>query len=263
MTVNVPYYAKALSVNDRAVAIVTSIRDTAVYCRLPAYADYEVMLPTSEINVRRGKRVKDYISLDQQIVVTVLRDDGARMDVSMKNITSEDAAKTLDMYQRDLKVARLVLRTAMYDGTYTNPPSRDKVAKMYTNTVYPTQTKIEDDDDFRSRYPDVLAVFEAIRAGANPYAGTDVMIPAALVSMIHAKLPAPVFCEECEITVRFGTAHDGAERVSSELTRLSELPGIEVFVVSPPKYRLTATASTKQEAIALLEAAKAVIPAPC
>jgi translation initiation factor 2 alpha subunit (eIF-2alpha) len=241
------YATRTPAVGETVVATVQQIKDVAVYATLPAYGDCEVMLPTSEINVRRGKRVSDYVRVGQDIVVSVIRDDGDKFDVSMKQVRDVERDAIMEKYHRDGKVALLV-RTAATDPAVS-------VVDLYRNVVWSLMEWLEENEDAPR---DVLAVFEAVRGGN----AAPVAIPPALHAAIMQKLPAPTWREEAEFMMRFGTFHDGAARIAATLTRLSQMPGIEVHVVAPPKYRLVATAATKAEAAALLAAAQATIPDP-
>jgi translation initiation factor 2 alpha subunit (eIF-2alpha) len=244
------YATRTPAVGETVVATVQQIKDVAVYATLPAYGDCEVMLPTSEINVRRGKRVSDYVRVGQDIAVAVIRDEGDKFDVSMKQVREVERDAIMEKYHRDSKVALLV-RTAATDPTVS-------VDALYRDVVWPLIEWLEEEQEDEDGPHDVLAVFEAVRGGD----AAPVAIPPALHAAIMQKLPAPTWREEAEFMMRFGTFHDGAARVAATLTRLSQMPGIEVHVVAPPKYRLVATATTKAEAAALLAAAQATIPDP-
>jgi translation initiation factor 2 alpha subunit (eIF-2alpha) len=267
------YENKTPEVGSMVVAEVQLIRETAVYCTLPAYGDCEVMLPTTEINVRRGKRVCDYVRVGQQIVVVVVRDDGDKFDVSMKQVREAEAAAIMEQYHRDAKIALLV-RTATTDTkelehtAVRSHASLERGEAMYRETIWPLATWCADGEEYR----DVLSVFEDILAQTALIGDADraiaaldlpVAIPYRLGAAIEEKVQVPSHTVEEEATMRFGTFHDGAARVSAELTRLAGMPGIQVFVVAPPKYRLTATAPTKARAAELLAAAMATVPEAC
>jgi translation initiation factor 2 alpha subunit (eIF-2alpha) len=227
------------AVGSTVVATVTRIGDTAVYCTLPAYRDHEVMLPTSEINVRRGRRVGDYVRVGQQIVVAVIRDDGDKLDVSLKQIREAERDAALHKHAQDTKVA-LIVRTAcgLDEG---------RAAAMYRDVIWPL-----------SAQTDVYTLFEEIKAGA---ASDD--LPAELVAAIHAKMPEATYMASTEVTIRFAPFHDGAARVAATLTELAGREGVEVYVVAPPKYRLTATDKTQARADARLAAVVSAVPVAC
>lgn len=238
------FYPESIpGVGSTVVAMVRRIGDTAVYCTLPAYKDHEVMLPTSEINVRRGRRVSDYVRVGQQIVVTVLRDDGDKLDVSLKQVRDVEREAATEAHARAARVA-LIVRSACDQDT-------ERVIAMYRDTIWPI-----------GDLNDVWTLFEEVKA-ATP--GEERMgLPTGLVVAIHTKMPTASYTASADVTIRAALYPDGAARVAAILTRLAtEHEGVEVFVVAPPKYRLTVTDSTKARADARLAAAVATVPTPC
>lgn len=237
-------YAEPLpEVGDIVVATVQRIGDTAVYCTLPAYQEFEVMLPTSEINVRRGRRVGDYVRVGQMIAVSVLRDDGDKLDVSLKQVREAERDAALAKHVKDVKIA-LIVRTAC--GL-----DEERANTMYRDVIWP-----------RSAEEDLYTLFEEVKAaGPDSDVGSD--LPAELVAAIHAKMPEASYTASADVTIRFAPFHDGAARVAATLTELAARPRIEVFVIAPPKYRLTATDKTQARADARLAAAVAAVPVAC
>jgi translation initiation factor 2 alpha subunit (eIF-2alpha) len=235
-------YANPLpAIGEVVVATVQRIGDTAVYCTMPAYRDFEVMLPTSEINVRRGRRVIDYVRVGQVIAVSVIRDDGDKLDVSLKQVREAERDAALAKHTKDLKIA-LIVRTAC--GL-----DEERVAAMYRDLIWP-----------RSAEENLYTLFEEIKA-AGPDADMTVWaLPAELVTAVHAKMPEATYTASADVTIRFAPFHDGAARVAAALTELAKREGVEVFVVAPPKYRLTATDKTQARADARLAAAVAAVP---
>lgn len=239
------FYPESLpAIGDIVVAIVRRLEETAVYCTLPAYLDYEVMLPTSEINVRRGRRVSDYVRVGQTIVVTVLRDDGDKLDVSLKQVREAETAAATERHMRDSKIA-LIVRSACGQNN-------ERVSAMYRDIIWPLgQTSTA-----------VWELFEEVKAEGSHQ--TPHPLPAELVTAILNKMPTASYTASADVTIRFALYHDGAARVSAALTRLAaEHPGVEVFVVAPPKYRLTATDVTQARANARLAAAVSAVPTAC
>jgi translation initiation factor 2 alpha subunit (eIF-2alpha) len=236
-------YANPLpAIGDVVVATVQRIGDTAVYCTMPAYRDFEVMLPTSEINVRRGRRVGDYVRVGQLIAVAVIRDGGDKLDVSLKQIREVERDAALAKHTKDLKIG-LIVRTAC--GL-----DEERVAAMYRGLIWPLTAETGD----------LYSLFEEIKAAGS---GADPMgwaLPAELVTAVHAKMPEATYTASAEVSIRFAPYHDGAARVAATLTDLAKREGVEVFVVAPPKYRLTSTDKTQARADARLAAAVAAVP---
>jgi translation initiation factor 2 alpha subunit (eIF-2alpha) len=120
---------------------------------------------------------------------------------------------------------------------------------MYRDTIWPA-----------GDVDTVWALFEEVKAGGPAIGG----LPEELVVAIHNKMPTVTYTASADVTIRAALYPDGVTRVAAALTRLaSEHDGVEVFVVAPPKYRLTATDSTKARADARLAAAIATVPTPC
>lgn len=218
------------------MATVRSISDVAVYCTLPAYGDMEVLLPTSEINVRKHRKVADYVRVGQQMPVQVIRVEPGRVDVSLKQVRAHEAAATTDQFHHDARV-NLVVRTAAAQ-------SPEKVRELYEQHIWPLE--------------DPYALMEEIRAGGDAGA-----LPAELVAAVMAKFPEASYTATEDVMLRFGTFHDGAARLTAALQTLAEREGIQVLVVAPPTYRLVATDKTPARAAARLAAARAAVPAVC
>jgi translation initiation factor 2 alpha subunit (eIF-2alpha) len=226
---------------DIIIANVKEIRDVAVYGTLPAYGDLEFMMPTSEINVRRGKRVADYVRVGENIVTQVISVTGGKIDTSMKLVREEEKTDAMERYHKSCRVFNIV-RCAL--GLVA---TEEDIKQVYEAHLWP----LVDDELF--------SLFESIRAGAQP----PDEFPAAVVAEIMARMPAPVFTASAERMIRFGHLHDGIARLNAELKRLAGSEGIQVHVVAPPKYRIMATAGTQEEANNRLAAALTPIPAPC
>lgn len=238
------YYKADPEENDLVVAAVREIGEAAVYCTLPAYEDREVMLPTSEINVKRGRRVADYVKVGALIPCMVLRIDGSKIDVSLKKCREEEGKETLEAHHRAARVD-LIVRTAANQN-------HDKTMALYRDVVWPL-----DLEGFR----DTLAYFEEMRMRLEDGGATG--LPLELDAAIRAKVALTPKTAEREIMLRFGQYHDGVARLQAELERLAALDGIEVFVVAAPKFRLVATDKTNARATARLEEVLATVPAPC
>jgi len=237
------------AVGDVVVATVQRIGDTAVYCTLPAYRDFEVMLPTSEINVRRGRRVTDYVRVGQLIVVNVLRDDGDKLDVSLKQVREAERDAALERHAQDVKIA-LIVRTAC--GL-----DEERATTMYRDVIWPRSADEVNNDSSLYR------LFEEIKAAGPDADSSRWILPSELVAAIHAKMPEATYTASADVTIRFAPFHDGALRVAAVLTELAGREGIDVVVVAPPKYRLTATDKTQARAEARLAAAVAAVPPAC
>ena len=226
------FYAEAQPpVDTLAVFVVDRVEDTAAYGHLPAYSNAPAMIPSAEINIRRHRRITDYVREGQTVVAQAIRQTAAGLDLSLKQVRAEETTSVMADFGRDSKLDQ-ILRTAVTEGT------ADTVEELYRAFVWPTG------------HAAAITRFQAVRAGVDATAAVG--LPTGLVEAIMSRLPEPIHTRSGDITLHFGTYHDGVERLNAELQRLAALPGITVTVVAPPKYRITATGRTPAEAERIL-----------
>jgi translation initiation factor 2 alpha subunit (eIF-2alpha) len=229
------FYAEAQPPVDALVVfVVDRVQETAAYGHLPAYADMEAMLPSAEINIRRHRRITDYVREAQTVVAQVLRVTGAGIDLSLKQVRADETEEVIADHKRDAKIDH-ILRTAVAEG------AADTVEELYAAYVWPVG------------HAAAMDRFQAVRAGVDTTAAVG--LPAGLVEAILARLPEVVHIQSAEITLHFGEFHNGVERLNARLQALASMEGITVTVVAPPKYRLTARGRTLAEAAERLAAA--------
>lgn len=236
------YQSRIPSVNDIVIAEVKTISDVAVYCSLPAYGDMEAMLPTSEINVKRHRRVTDYVRVGQLMPMQVIRDEGTHVDLSLKQVRDDEAAEALERHHKDAKI-NLIVRSACEQDA-------DLVTAVYRDVIWPLEEEYDGD---------VWAGIEDIRAGETPHTS----IPEGLRTEIMERVAAPVHQASAEVTLRFGKWHDGAARLTACLRDLASRENVEIYVVAPPKYKIVVTAPTKARAAARLTDIQAELPSAC
>jgi translation initiation factor 2 alpha subunit (eIF-2alpha) len=239
------YRAELPEVDEIVAAEISRIDDNAVYCTLPAYAGVEAMLPTTEVGVKRGKRVVDYVRVGQLLPLAVIRVVGTNIDVSLKQCREEEGKAAMERYHKDARVD-LILRTAAAQDP-------GKTTELYSTVVWP----------MRDQEEDVHNQFEEARIAMEDGAPTRSELTAELLAAIKAKMPPVTYTADREILLRFGTFHDGVERLRAALTELAAKEAIDVFVVAPPKYRVTAKDRTPARAASRLEAALTGLPTPC
>jgi translation initiation factor 2 alpha subunit (eIF-2alpha) len=234
------YEEQEPAVHDIVIADVLTIGEHAIYCTLPAYRKLRVMLPTSEIFVKRGRRVADYVQEGKRIAVQVIRKEqtknGVSIDVSLKHIHEEEKTEAFNTFHKDQKILLLVRTAAELDIK--------KMEELYR--------------DFIWKIPLTYKVCEEIRVSASPRSLYP-DIPESLLDAILRKIPLPSHSVSKEIRIQFDMYHDGVLRLTSELTRLSKIDNIQVFITSPPIYTIIATDSTKERAQARLDEVCATI----
>jgi translation initiation factor 2 alpha subunit (eIF-2alpha) len=232
------YSEQAPSRFEVVAAEITQINDDAVYAMLPAYGDKEVLIPTSEIYVKRHKKLTDYVKLGQLMIGQVIRVEGDSIDVSLKDMKPGETKEALDTFHRHMKVHNII-------------KTLPDVESIYSEYIWTLPEEVD-------RY----AAFEEVRAleadEENPYE-----FPTALVEAIHKKMSALTYTADEEVTLRFGTFHDGVQRLNEELARIASLPNIQVIVIAPPKYKIVATDKTPARAAARLKEVVAALSPPC
>ena len=239
------YRAELPEVDEIVAAEITKIEDAAVYCTLPAYAGREAMLPTTEVGVKRGKRVLDYVRVGQLLPLAVIRVAGENIDVSLKQCREGEGKAAMERYHRDARVDLIVRTAAAQDP--------GKTTALYSDVVWPMQDREED----------VHNQFEEARIAMEDSAPTRPEFSAELLAAIKAKMPPVTYTADRELMLRFGTFHDGVVRLQAALADLAAKEGIEIFLVAPPKYRAVARDRTPARAAARLAAACAALPTPC
>lgn len=241
------FYVERLPAEREFVIVeITKIQDMAVYCTLSAYGDLEGMIPITEVGIKKHKRVTDYVRIGQIVVAQVLSvdkgkgDQAPHIDLTMGVVHKEERETAITRYHRDLRVNNLVRSTAGEDRALYN--------RIYAEYVWPQGEEIN-------------AWLEKIRVGELT-AEANGILP-EFVATVMLRYPMPSYTEATDITVRFGVFHDGVARLNVFLQELAARPGIQVVVTAPPKYRVTATAATKEKAAAMLAETVALVPPVC
>lgn len=215
------------AVDSLVVADVVDFTDIIVTCTLPEYAGLEAIIPTSEIKVKRGKAVRNYIKKGQQIVAQVIRiDSQGRVDMSLKVVQPEEEEKTLDKYHKALKVLQIVATAANYN--------KDKTIELYSLT-----------HDFAKDYISPYAYLEACLVG-------DATSPTLeILHAIQKRIPMPSYTVSKEIQLRYNDPN-GVDALRKKLDEIVST-GLQVHIVSPPLYKVSATSNSVQKAQALLD----------
>jgi translation initiation factor 2 alpha subunit (eIF-2alpha) len=234
---------KEAPTNDElVVAEVVSFTDDVVHCCLPMYSRLPVILPTRHINIRRGRKVRDYVKVGQLLVASVYtiyevdKEDGTQVrqiDLSIKSIQEEDKQKTMEMFHRANKVHQVICAASDY--------KIQAVEALYKEVRDIVRGIQEEQIEY-----DAYTYFQEILIDEKECANEK------LRKSIQQRMEMPSYTAEKE--VRFQTNEpNGVQIVSERLTEIATHPGVKVFVVAPPLYRITCTATTKAKAEHLLE----------
>lgn len=222
------------------IAEVLDFTDTVVDVVLPEYGRKDAIIPTSEIKVKRGKRVGDYVKKGKDVVAQVIRvDEEGRLDLSLKVVTKEDEAKVRERYAKAQKVHSIVCTAASYNAEAV----KDLYAALGT--------------DFQALH----ALFEAIlvreaegeaeAVGEEEENATHTLpssaLNEALLKAIHMRMQIPSYTVEKEVVLLSKTVEETEQKLNALVEK-----GCKVYVTAPPKYKITVTAPSIQKAEHLL-----------
>jgi translation initiation factor 2 alpha subunit (eIF-2alpha) len=229
------FYKEELPELDSIVIIrIKSIGEDAVYGEMLEYDNVEAMIPTSEIYIKRYRTVKDYLRTGMNVPAQVIRIDGSKIDLSLKHVQEEEGAASMAMFKRAYKADHIIRVAAKQDPI--------RILEFYEHI-------------WALAIRDIYGYFEEVRRN-----GGD--LPPELLATIQQKIQVKAYVAEKEVIIRFGKYSDGVFRLSSELNRIASLPNVSVLVISPPKYKISVSASSQTEADArLAEILKDVFPA--
>ncbi len=202
------------------IAHVVSFTDVVVEVTLPEYCDAPAIIPTSEIKVKRGRRVGDYVKKGKEVVAQVIRvDEEGRLDLSMKVVTKEDEESVKQRYAKAQKVHSIVCSAANY--------SAEAAKELYKQ--------------LRETSDNLYELFEQMLVG-------DCESPSdALLQSIKQRMPMPSYTCEKEIVLRHLTAAETAKKLDALVEQ-----GFKVYVTAPPKYKITVSMPSKLKAEAKL-----------
>jgi translation initiation factor 2 alpha subunit (eIF-2alpha) len=235
------------------IAEVGSYTDEVVHCVLPMYGRIRAILPTRHMNIRRGKKVKDYVKVGDILVATVyeIHSIGKRtedehditeqeIDLSIKSIKEMDQALAKTIYHRAIKVHQIVCSAAQFN--------KAKVLEYYEllrNTKGVLVDTSEPKDIWADVENDMYAYFQEILVGKREVPNREIY------ESIVKRMDMPSYTVEKDI--RLNTIDpNGVKVITDRLNAYVSKEGTKVYIVAPPVYKVTATGRTKEEAEAIL-----------
>jgi translation initiation factor 2 alpha subunit (eIF-2alpha) len=241
-TKTIPFYSyNTPALHSFVIAEVVEFSDTIVHCVLPEYANHPAILMTTEIGMKRGKRVKDYVKPKLEMAVLVLsieqEEDKSILFLSMKNINEKDKKDAFSKYHDACK-ANLVLFTA---ADY----KKEEAEELYTyirNKITSSELTVNSSS---SEEMSVFRFFEKVLLEEEKVESEK------LLKAIQLRLPPPSVTLEKEIFLR-SLDSDGVQKIRQKLDEYASMPNVKVFVVSPPKYKIMVTSTTRQKAEEML-----------
>ena len=155
-----------------------------------------------------------------------------QIDLSIKSIPEADKEATMNMYHRASKVHKIICAASNY--------TRKVIDDLYVEVRAIVRSIQQDQPDY-----DCYRFFEQILVGEQPCTNE------ALLKVIQQRMYMPSVTIEKELRFQTNTPN-GVQDITDRLTHIASQPGVKVFIVAPPLYRITATASTKTKAEELL-----------
>jgi translation initiation factor 2 subunit 1 len=251
----IPFFSKERLYPEHGeilIAEVVSYTDDVVHCVLPMYGRIQAILPTRHINIRRGKKVKDYVKVGEKIVASVYEihtsvdEDGQEkreIDLSIKSIKDMDQSLTKTLYNRALKVHQILCSAGKFN--------KDTVLEYYElvrskKGILIDQKKTEESKTIWNDIEnDDYSYFQDILVGKREAPNEEIK------NAIDMRMDMPSYTVEKEI--RLNTIDpNGVKVITDRLNAYVSKEGTKVYIVAPPVYRITATGRTKEEAEAIL-----------
>ena len=253
----IPFFSKERVFPEHGeilVAEVASYTDEVVHCVLPMYGRIRAILPTRHMNIRRGKKVKDYVKVGEILVATVyeIHTVGKRteeqdeteqeIDLSIKSIKEMDQALAKTMYHRAIKVHQIVCSAAHF--------TKAKVVEYYelvrnSKGIVVEKKESDSKDLWADVENDMYSYFQEILVGKREAPNKEIY------ESIMKRMEMPSYTVEKEI--RLNTIDpNGVKVITDRLNAYVSREGTKVYIVAPPVYKVTATGRTKEEAEEIL-----------
>ena len=231
-------------IGEVVIATVRRITDYGAYVYLDEY-EREGLLHVSEISSSWIRNIRDYVREGQKTVLKVLRIDKERghVDLSLRRVSGTERKEKLLRWNLDKKAESLIR-------------SVSERLKMPVNEVNEVISK-----PLTEAYGDLYAGLEEVtREGETTLSklGVKEDIAVAVTEVIKEKIKLP-YVEVKGILELQCTKPNGVEilreaMLNAEKNRRKNVK-LKIYVISPPKYRIEATARDYKTAEEVLEKA--------
>jgi len=239
-------------VGELVIATVNRITDYGAYVTLDEYKK-EGFLHISEISSSWVKNIRDFVREGEKIVLKVLRIDTERkqIDLSLRRVTKREKRERIILWKRKRKAESLLKSISQKLGM--------TIEEAYEKIGIPLQEAFGE-------------VYEALERASRE--GPEVLLELGLTKEIcevlaevareKIKLPLVKVKGDLKISCR---KPDGVLRIKDALLKAKEVKtprgtNINIYIVSPPRYRIEVTAKDYKEANAIMnEVAKVAVEA--
>ena len=230
-------------VGDLVIATVERITDYGVYVRLDEY-DKEGLLHVSEVASRWVRNIRDYVREGQKVVLKVLRvhADKGQVDLSRRRVTKRDKKEKIQSWKKDRK-AESLLRTAAEKLNLS-------FEEAYENAGALIETAFGE-------------LYEGLEKTAKD--GVDVLLELGINNELAATL-AEIVKDKIQISLvnvkgileLQNPSPKGVLVIKDTLRHAKEVgeaegADVNVYLVSPPNYRIVVAAEDYKSAETILE----------
>ena len=218
------YKRKGLPEEDEIVLCkVTKIFPNSVFVNLLEYDD-SGMVHISEVSPGRIRNLRDYVSINRQIVCKVLRIDRERghIDLSLRRVNSNQRREKLDEIKQELKAESLIKSVAKKLGQPFKEVYKQLSQKIFVeySHLYLCFKDVATDD------VDLVKL------------GVDKNLAKELAEMIIEKFKPVKITIEGEISLKTYSS-DGVEKIKSTLLEIEKIsPTISLNYLGAGRYKL-------------------------
>ena len=192
---------------DLVIATITKIHYHSIFCSLDEYENLSGMIHISELAPGRIRNIRDYVSVDRQIVCKVLRLDKEKghIDLSLRRVNSNKRREKLDELKQELKAEQLVKNLAKKINTKPEVLYKKVSDKAFDDYEYLFQffREISTDSVKASKYMDAKIADE-------------------LTTSVKEKFREPKVILNGEISLKTFEAN-GLDKVKETLTKIETL----------------------------------------
>ena len=228
------------SVNDLVVVKVTAIDEVSAHVSLLEYGNIEGMILLSELSRRRMRSVYNFIRIGSEEVVSVLKIDTDKkfIDLSKKQVISEDVEICREKYNKSKKVQNM-LRRLSHEFELSMPD----LCELYSWPLYREYGHAYDAFRLSLQKPEIITDLEV-----SPE------VKSSLKEQIDKSMSAEMLKIRADVEVMcFGP--DGIDAIKSALTVALSVGNITAKLVSSPVYALVTLTTDYDTGIALVKQA--------
>ena len=232
-------------VGDLVIATVVRITDYGAYVRLDEY-NKEGLLHVSEVASRWVRNIRDYVREGQKVVLKVLRVQAAKgqVDLSRRRVTKRDKKEKIQSWKKDRK-AESLLRTAAEKLNLSFEEAYEKAGALIENAFGELYEGLE-----KTAKDGVEVLLEL---------GIDKELAVTLAEIAKEKIQISLVSVKGILALQ-NPKPKGVLVIKEALTHAQEVgesegAAVNVYLVSPPKYRVVVSADDYKSAESVLESA--------